>query len=230
MMDEKATASSEVKLTILAAMERLQKSGIQYLPEIKEENMPQLVPASTSALLSLKNEAIGDCRRCGLCDGRQNIVFGVGDPEADLVFVGEAPGTEEDRLGEPFVGRSGKLLTKMIEAMGLSRETVFICNVVKCRPPDNRDPSAKELAACEPFLKAQLDILAPKVIVALGRYACQTLTRDETPMGKLRGNWRSYNGIDLMPTFHPAYLLRSPSKKKDTWADLQEVMKKMGLS
>lgn len=177
----------------------------------------------------LKDQLIGDCQRCSLHLERGNLVFGVGSENADLVFVGEAPGAEEDRLGEPFVGRSGKLLTKMIEAMGLSRSEVYICNVIKCQPPGNRNPDAVEVAECEPFLKAQLAILRPKVIVALGRFACQSLASSGIPISELRGVWSSYEGIDLMPTFHPAYLLRNPSKKKEVWEDLQAVMDKLGL-
>ena len=153
----------------------------------------------------------------------------MGSPNADLVFVGEGPGGEEDRQGEPFVGPAGQLLTKMIGAMGLKREDVYICNVVKCRPPNNRDPQPDEVAACEPFLKEQLSILSPKVIVTLGRYATQTLLQNSQPMGQLRGNWTTYEGIDVMPTFHPAYLLRSPLKKREVWVDLQEVMSRLGL-
>lgn len=178
-------------------------------------------------LKRLHRDIIGDCRRCPLCENRTQIVFGSGDPAAQLVFVGEGPGAEEDRLGEPFVGRSGQLLTKMIEAMGYSRETIYICNVVKCRPPDNRDPAPTEVTSCMPLLRAQLGIIKPKVIVTLGRYACQTLLGDMTPMSQIRGKWQRYEGIDLMPTFHPAFLLRNPSKKKEVWEDLQEVIARL---
>jgi uracil-DNA glycosylase len=171
---------------------------------------------------------IGDCQRCKLCSGRTNIVFGVGNPKAELVFVGEGPGAEEDKQGIPFVGAAGQLLTKMIEAMGFSRDQVYICNVVKCRPPGNRNPEPDEIEACEPFLKAQLRAINPKVIVALGKFAAQTLLRDSTPITRLRGNWRKYEGVPLMPTFHPAYLLRQPGDKKLAWADLQQVMKAFG--
>ena len=171
---------------------------------------------------------LGDCTRCKLCNGRTNIVFGSGNPRAELVFVGEAPGQEEDQQGVPFVGKAGQLLTKMIEAMKFSRDEVYICNVNKCRPPNNRNPEPDEIAACEPFLKAQLLALQPKVIVALGKFAAQTLLRDTTPITRLRGQWREYEGVPLMPTFHPAYLLRSPNEKKSAWLDLQEVMKRFG--
>ena len=171
---------------------------------------------------------LGDCKRCKLCGGRTQIVFGVGNPRAELVFVGEGPGAEEDRQGVPFVGAAGQLLTKMIEAMTFDRDQVYICNVVKCRPPGNRNPEPDEIEACEPFLKAQLAALQPKVIVALGKFAAQTLLRDQTAITRMRGQWRSYEGIPLMPTFHPAYLLRNPADKKLAWMDLQEVMKRFG--
>ena len=171
---------------------------------------------------------IGACDRCKLCAGRTNLVFGVGNPNADLVFVGEAPGAEEDEQGIPFVGKAGQLLTKMIEAMGYARDDVYICNVVKCRPPGNRNPEPDEIAACEPFLQAQLAALRPKAIVALGKFAAQTLLREQTPITRLRGQWREYQGVPLMPTFHPAYLLRSPGEKVKAWEDLQLVMARLG--
>jgi DNA polymerase len=155
-------------------------------------------------------------------------VFGVGDPGAALMFVGEGPGADEDLQGEPFVGKAGQLLTKMIEAMGFRREEVYIANVVKCRPPGNRDPEPDEIAACEPFLKAQIAAVRPRVIVALGRFAVQTLLRDATPITRQRGAWREYEGVKLMPTFHPAYLLRNPAEKGKAWQDLQQVMRELG--
>jgi uracil-DNA glycosylase family 4 len=171
---------------------------------------------------------LGDCQRCKLCTGRKNIVFGAGNPRAELVFVGEGPGEQEDLKGVPFVGAAGDLLTKMIEAMGFSRDDVYICNVVKCRPPGNRNPEPDEIASCEPFLRSQLLALQPKVIVALGKFAAQTLLRDPTPITRMRGQWREYQGVKLMPTFHPAYLLRSPAEKRKAWEDLQQVMKLFG--
>jgi DNA polymerase len=174
-------------------------------------------------------EEMGECTRCKLHKGRTNLVFGVGNPDARLMFVGEAPGEDEDKKGEPFVGKAGQLLTKMIEAMGLRREDVYICNTVKCRPPNNRNPEPDELASCEPFLKGQLAAVRPEAIVTLGKFAAQALLRDETPISRLRGNWREYEGIPVMPTFHPAYLLRSPQEKGKVWDDLQQVMKKLGL-
>jgi len=173
-------------------------------------------------------EQLGDCRRCKLCRQRKQIVFGVGNPKAELVFVGEGPGADEDAQGIPFVGRAGQLLTKMIEAMRFSRDEVYICNVVKCRPPDNRNPEPDEIEACQPFLKAQLAAIGPRVLVALGKFAVQTLLADSTPITKLRGRWREYAGIPLMPTYHPAYLLRNPSEKKNAWLDLQSVMQRLG--
>ncbi len=180
----------------------------------------------SDALLAVREE-LGECSRCKLAAGRTKLVFGVGRPDADLVFVGEGPGADEDAQGEPFVGKAGQLLTRMIEAMGLRREDVYIANVVKCRPPGNRDPEPDEIAACEPFLKAQIAALSPRIIVALGRFAVQTLLRDPTPITRQRGRWREYEGVKLMPTFHPAYLLRNPAEKKKAWEDLQLVMKEL---
>ncbi len=179
------------------------------------------------ALLAVREE-VGECARCKLGPGRTRLVFGVGDPAAELMFVGEGPGADEDQQGEPFVGKAGQLLTRMIEAMGYRREEVYIANVVKCRPPGNRDPEPDEIAACEPFLKAQIAAVRPKVVVALGRFAVQTLLRDPTPISKQRGRWRDYEGVRLMPTFHPAYLLRNPPEKAKAWQDLQLVMKDLG--
>jgi uracil-DNA glycosylase len=173
--------------------------------------------------------ALGDCRRCKLCSGRKNIVFGVGNPSARLIFVGEGPGADEDTQGIPFVGAAGQLLTKMIQAMGLARDEVYICNVVKCRPPGNRNPEPDEITACQPFLEGQLKAIGPEVIVTLGKFAAQTLLRTDTPITRLRGQWREYVGVPLMPTFHPAYLLRNPAEKKAAWTDLQTVMGRLQL-
>ncbi len=185
-----------------------------------------------AAGLMLVREELGDCQRCKLAPLRTKLVFGVGNPDAHLVFVGEAPGADEDAQGEPFVGKAGQLLTKMIEAMGYGRQDVYICNILKCRPPGNRNPEPDEIEKCEPFLKAQLAALRPRVIVALGKFAAQCLLRDDTPISRLRGTFRSYEGIQLMPTFHPAYLLRDPNKKKEAWEDLKAVnaaLKSLGL-
>jgi DNA polymerase len=181
-----------------------------------------------SPALRTVREDLGDCARCKLAKGRHHVVFGVGNPGAELVFVGEGPGEDEDLKGEPFVGRAGQLLTKMIEAMGYARSDVYIANVVKCRPPGNRNPEPDEIEACEPFLRAQLAAIRPRVIVALGKFAAQTLLRDGTPISRLRGRWFTYEGVKLMPTFHPAYLLRSPEEKKKAWEDLQLVMNELG--
>jgi DNA polymerase len=173
---------------------------------------------------------IGDCQRCKLAPHRTQIVFGVGNPNADLVFVGEAPGADEDARGEPFVGRAGQLLTEIIvKGMKIRRQDVYIANIIKCRPPQNRDPEPDEIAACEPFLKHQLALIKPKVIVTLGKFAAQCLLKTRTPITRLRGVWASYQGIPLMPTFHPAYLLRNPSDKRLVWQDIQQVMRALGL-
>ena len=183
----------------------------------------------SAALLAARTE-VGECVRCKLGATRTRLVFGVGNPAAEILFVGEGPGADEDEQGEPFVGKAGQLLTRMIEAMGYRRDEVYIANVVKCRPPGNRDPEPEEIAACEPFLKAQIAAVRPKVIVALGRFAVQTLLRDPTPITRLRGAWRDYEGVKLMPTFHPAYLLRNPPEKARAWEDLQAVLRALGRS
>lgn len=181
----------------------------------------------TCAQLEDVQAVLGPCVRCKLHkQGRKKIVFGVGDPQADVMFVGEGPGGDEDRIGEPFVGKAGQLLTRIIEGgMKLRREDVYIANIVKCRPPQNRDPQPDEVAACEPFLLTQIRIIQPKVIVALGKYAAQTLLRSDTSISRLRGQWHHYNGIPLMPTFHPSYLLRNPEQKRPVWEDIQTVMR-----
>ena len=170
---------------------------------------------------------LDDCRRCPLCRGRKNIVFGAGNPHARLVFVGEAPGREEDERGEPFVGEAGRLLDRILFAMGLAREDIYICNVEKCRPPGNRDPLPEEIAACEPFLRRQLAVIEPEVIVTLGRFAAQTLLGEQTAISRLRGKWCRYQGIDLLPTYHPAFLLRNPAAKRDVWEDMKQVIKRL---
>jgi len=172
-------------------------------------------------------EELRDCRCCTLCNERRQVVFGVGNPAADLVFVGEAPGRDEDLKGEPFVGEAGKLLDKIIQAIGLQRSEVYICNVVKCRPPGNRDPQPGEISSCEPFLVRQIAAIQPKLVVSLGRFAAQTLLASDTPISRLRGKCQSYQGIPLMPTFHPAYLLRNPASKRDVWEDMKQVMQRL---
>ncbi|MGA8410060.1 MAG: uracil-DNA glycosylase [Candidatus Acidiferrales bacterium] len=174
-------------------------------------------------------EDIGDCTRCKLHKGRTNIVYGVGNPKAELVFVGEGPGHDEDIKGEPFVGRAGKLLTQMIEAMNLRRGDVYIANVVKCRPPENRLPEKDEIATCSPYLLRQLDVIKPKVICALGSCAAQTLLQTTQGISKFRGEWFDFRGAKLIATYHPAYLLRNPPAKSEVWKDLQKVMALLGL-
>ncbi|MCF8130320.1 MAG: uracil-DNA glycosylase [Deltaproteobacteria bacterium] len=194
--------------------------------KIQEDAAPSLSFDSLEALRA----HVGDCRRCGLHTGRKNLVFGEGDEKARLLFVGEGPGSDEDRQGRPFVGKSGQLLTRIIEnGMGLKRNEVYICNVVKCRPPGNRDPNPDEISVCLPFLKAQLSIIRPEVICALGRVACQTLLGSAFRITRDRGHWRTYEDIPLMPTFHPAYLLRNPAAKRPVWDDVKSIMEKLGL-
>jgi uracil-DNA glycosylase len=174
-------------------------------------------------------EDIGDCTRCKLHKGRHKIVFGDGSPKADLVFIGEGPGADEDAQGLPFVGRAGKLLTQMIEAMGLQRKDVYICNVVKCRPPQNRAPEPDEVETCSPYLIRQIDVINPKVLVCLGAVAAKTLLETNRGITQFRGQWLEWRGRKLMATYHPAYLLRNPNAKGEVWKDLQKVMAELGL-
>ena len=178
--------------------------------------------------LEIVRKDLGDCRRCGLCRLRKHIVFGSGDPNARLVFVGEGPGREEDLQGEPFVGAAGELLTRIIEAIHLTRDKVYICNIVKCRPPGNRNPLPDEVETCLPFLKRQLGAIQPQFIVALGKVAAQTLLGSERPISRLRGRFHDFDGIRLLPTYHPAYLLRNPGKKRDVWEDMKMLMREFG--
>jgi len=197
---------------------------------------PEVVAQKAEQLRALDENDVRNCTKCDLCKTRTKTVFGVGDPCARLVFVGEAPGHDEDKQGVAFVGRAGQLLTRMIIAMGLTREQVFICNVLKCRPPDNRDPMADEILACGPYLERQLQIIEPEVLVALGAPAAKTLLNTAASIGKLRGRFHDYYpsglagaAIPTMPTYHPAYLLRSPGEKGKVWKDLQMVMDVLGL-
>jgi len=175
-------------------------------------------------------EDLGDCTRCKLHKGRNKLVFGDGNPKAELVFVGEGPGADEDMQGLPFVGRAGKLLTQMIEAMGLQRRDVYICNVVKCRPPENRAPEPDEVSTCSPYLLRQIDTIQPKVIVCLGATAAKTILNTTRGISQFRGQWLEWRGRKLMATYHPAYLLRNPPAKADVWKDLQKVMAELGLT
>jgi uracil-DNA glycosylase family 4 len=194
------------------------------------EAVPVAAASAAVEALRLIREDLGDCTRCPLHrQGRKQIVFGVGNPNADLMFIGEAPGADEDLQGEPFVGRSGQLLTNMIKAMGLSREQVYIANIIKCRPPGNRAPEREECATCSPFLMRQIEAVKPKAIVALGAVAAKTLLAIHAPMSELRGQWFDFRGTKLAVTYHPAFLLRDPRQKKETWKDLQMVMKDLGL-
>jgi len=203
-----------------------------------EDSAPAPKPPGTEPLVqpvasmgwSELEAAVSGCRHCPLCETRTRTVFGAGNREADLMLVGEAPGADEDRQGEPFVGRAGQLLTRMLEAIGLSREQVFIANVLKCRPPGNRDPRSDEIGACNPYLQRQIELVAPRVILTLGRISAHHLLATDTPVGRLRGRWFSLGEQQtaLRVTYHPAYLLRSPEQKARAWEDLQEVARRLG--
>ncbi|MDO9516309.1 MAG: uracil-DNA glycosylase [Syntrophales bacterium] len=235
MRDELLDLTGALKDHILS--EKESRSGISRLYLKGNLAMPSAIPVDTmpnnetihvsSLTLEDIREELGDCTRCKLHGGRLNIVFGEGNTRADLVFVGEAPGRDEDRQGRPFVGRAGQLLTDIIKAMGLTRDEVYICNILKCRPPENRNPESDEIAACEPFLVKQLQSIQPRVICALGKFAAQTLLKTDTAISVLRGRFHSYHGIQLMPTYHPAYLLRNPGAKKQVWEDVQIIMKEI---
>ena len=186
----------------------------------------QPIPASTQAAWEALRTAVPACTLCGLHKERTQTVFGVGNPRAQWLIIGEAPGAEEDRQGEPFVGRAGQLLNAMLAAIGLKREEVFICNILKCRPPQNRDPKPEEAAACAPFLQKQIELVQPRIILALGRIAAQNLLRTDTPIGRMRGQRYEYPDpkVPVVVTYHPAYLLRSPTEKRKVWEDLQIAM------
>jgi DNA polymerase len=199
------------------------------LPVVQAVSLFEALDRVEGDTLELVRENLGECTRCRLHKQRNKIVFGVGNPRAELVFVGEGPGHDEDVQGLPFVGRAGKLLTQMIEAMGLQREDVYICNVVKCRPPENRKPEDDEVATCSPYLYRQLDVIGPKAIVCLGGVAAQTLLKTKDPISRFRGNWFDFRNTKLLATYHPAYLLRNPNAKGEVWKDLQKVMVFLGL-
>ncbi len=234
-------SEEEISLRKSASQPKPQKSPVSV--PVMEPPKPAALPPVATAAVSLFTDAekikddtllkirldIGDCTRCKLHKGRNKIVFGDGNPKARLVFVGEAPGADEDKQGIPFVGRAGKLLTQMIEAMGLQRQDVYICNVVKCRPPDNRKPEDDEVSTCSPYLLRQLDVIEPKVLVCLGAVAAQTLLETTRGISQFRGEWMDWRGHKLMATYHPAYLLRNPAAKADVWKDLQKVMAELGL-
>jgi DNA polymerase len=204
---------SEQTLQTLASWDRpLVSTETVEAPEREQERLEDI------------RDDLGDCRRCVLADGRTHIVFGEGHPRAELVLVGEGPGFEEDRSGRPFVGPAGQLLTRIIDAMHLSREQVYICNVVKCRPPENRNPLPEEVGACRPFLERQLAAIRPKVICALGAVAAHTLLGTNAPISAVRGRFHDHHGIKVMPTFHPSYLLRNPEQKRVVWEDAKKIM------
>lgn len=229
--DERALLARALK----SYLEELRDTGVDELPygsiKVKAAVLPEGAtapdsnPAAMTETLANIRTGLGDCRRCQLCESRKNIVFGVGNQNAQLLFVGEAPGHDEDLQGEPFVGEAGQLLTKMIIAMGYKRSEVYICNLLKCRPPEDRNPLPEEITQCLPFLLRQIQSISPRAIVALGTFAAQTLLGSKEPISSLRGQFHDFHGIPLMPTFHPAFLLRSPEKKRETWEDLQQVMK-----
>jgi DNA polymerase len=220
-MDDRAELAA-LAAGVRGHLVRAQARGALRVPEKAVAPPP---PRAVSLPLADVRAELGECTRCKLHKTRTNIVFGVGNPAAELVFIGEAPGANEDLQGEPFVGDAGQLLTRMIVAMGFQREDVYIANILKCRPPGNRNPEPDEIESCEPFLKKQLASLQPKVIVALGKFAAQWLTgKPDAAISALRGKWHRYQGIPVMPTYHPAYLLRTPSAKRVVWEDLQQVM------
>lgn len=190
---------------------------------LEKWSQPVKSPSGSETLEQIRND-LGDCHRCGLSGGRTHLVFGEGDPKARLVFVGEGPGYEEDRSGRPFVGPAGQLLTRIIEAMKLTREQVYICNVVKCRPPGNRNPAPEEIKTCRPFLERQLAAIQPEAVCTLGTFAAQTLLDTTAPVGKLRGRCHDHAGLKIIPTYHPAYLLRNPEQKRVVWEDVKKIM------
>jgi uracil-DNA glycosylase family 4 len=202
---------------------------LSVLPVVSEPSLFEAVDRVENDTLERIREDLGECTRCRLSKQRNKIVFGQGSPRAELVFVGEGPGHDEDVQGLAFVGRAGKLLTQMIEAMGLTREQVYICNVVKCRPPENRKPEDDEVATCSPYLYRQLDVIKPKAVVCLGATAAQALLKTKDSISRYRGQWFDYRNTKLLVTYHPAYLLRNPNAKGDVWKDLQKVMAHLGL-
>jgi uracil-DNA glycosylase len=202
---------------------------IASLPVVAGPSLFEAMDKIADDTLLKVRENLGECTRCKLHSTRHKIVFGDGNPKAELVFVGEGPGADEDAQGLPFVGRAGKLLTQMIEAMGLQRKDVYICNVVKCRPPENRQPEEDEVSTCSPFLFRQIDVIAPKVIVCLGAVAAKTLLQTNRGISQFRGEWLEFRGRKLLATYHPAYLLRNPPAKSEVWKDLQKVMAVLGL-
>ena len=216
----------EIAGQVRAYLAAQQELGVEHV-EAHWPDSPQRPAAVARPTLQQVREELGECTRCKLHTGRTQIVFGVGNPQAKLVFVGEAPGADEDAQGEPFVGRAGQLLTKIIQAMGMQREDVYICNIIQCRPPNNRTPESDEILACQPFLLKQLRAIGPQFVCALGGPAAQTLLQTKEPISRLRGKFYDFHGIPLLPTFHPAYLLRNPHEKKTVWEDMKLLLQKM---
>ena len=223
-----AAAAARVRVPVFASAQK-PATAAPFVPVATGPSLFEAAERIEGDTLEKIREDIGDCTRCRLHKARTNIVFGVGNPKAELVFIGEGPGRDEDAQGEPFVGRAGKLLTQMIEAMGLRRQDVYICNVVKCRPPENRLPEKDEIATCSPFLVRQLAAIGPKVICCLGACAAQTLLETNQGISRFRGEWFDFRGSKLIATYHPAYLLRNPNAKGEVWKDLQKVMAVLGL-
>lgn len=213
----------EIAAGVKQHAELLQRMGVWSVPAAAPVEAAAPAPAPRGGLAVVR-EDLGECVRCKLSETRKTIVFGVGAEETALMFVGEAPGAEEDRRGEPFVGAAGQLLDKMIAAMGWSRDSVYIANVLKCRPPGNRDPQGDEVEKCFPFLVRQIEAVKPRIIVALGKPAAHALLSTTAPISALRGRFHEFRGVKVMPTFHPAFLLRDPSRKRDAWSDLKQVI------
>jgi DNA polymerase len=225
--------ANEIRATLAAA-----RSQFEYLTDLGLAEQKVTAPAGSdlqiaaaaipgSETLEAVFNDLGDCQRCGLGASRTKLVYGVGHPNARLVLVGEAPGREEDLQGQPFVGEAGQLLDRILQAMGLHRNEVYLCNLLKCRPPNDRDPQPDEVATCEAFLARQIAAIRPQVIIGLGPFAVHSLLKINAPISKLRGEWQSYQGIPLMPTYHPAYLLSSPESKRDVWDDMKQVLRRL---
>lgn len=215
-----------------AVFEDLHYWGVDVIPINEDDENSTTISSRTAGkseprTLQELEASLEGCTLCPLCRERKSVVFGRGNPHAELVLVGEAPGREEDEKGYPFVGEAGRLLEKILFAMQLKADDVYICNVIKCRPPRNRDPETEEIALCEPFLQQQLALIKPRIIVTLGRFAAQTLLQSKAPISRIRGHWHQYQGIALMPTFHPAYLLRNPAGKREVWNDMKLVMNRL---
>ena len=226
------TASADPRKALRQYLEVEKTFGLEEVMKGAPAAAPKRAAADegkTAALAALEKE-FKNCMECALSKTRTHVVFGSGNAEARLMFIGEAPGFDEDKQGLPFVGAAGQLLTKIIEAMKLKREDVYIANCLKCRPPGNRNPEPSEIAACSPILKRQVEIIQPEIICALGKFAAQTLLATDRPISRLRGEFHDFNGIKLMPTFHPAYLLRNPDDKKLVWEDMKKVMQELGIS